>query len=159
MFARRHLLRAIAVPMLAITVAACSGDSDDSPTQPSTPPPTGPSTLQQTDLTVGEGAEATAGKGVIIHYILWRYDPNGADSKGEQLQSSYQLGQTYPFVLGSTQAIVGMSQGVTGMRVGGKRRLVIPPSLAYGSTGISSGGITIRPNEWVVFEVELLSVA
>jgi FKBP-type peptidyl-prolyl cis-trans isomerase len=155
MFGRRHFLWSTAVAVVAATAAGCSGESDDVPTQPSTPPPTGPSTLQITDLTIGEGADATTGKTVIIGYILWRYDPAGTDSKGEQLQSSYQLGITFPFRMFSTDTIVGMSQGVDGMKVGGKRRLVIPPSLAYGSGG--SG--TIRGNEWLVFEVELLAAA
>jgi FKBP-type peptidyl-prolyl cis-trans isomerase len=155
MFGRRYFLWSTAVAVLALTMAACSGDSNDTPTQPSTPPPTGPSTLQITELTIGEGGEATTGKTVIIGYILYRFDPNGGDLKGEQLQSSYQLGTTFPFRMFTTDAIVGMSQGVDGMKVGGKRRLIIPPSLAYGTVGNGP----IRPNEWIVFEVELLAVA
>lgn len=157
---RRQFLWSTAVAVVAATAAGCSGgESDDSPTQPTTPPPTGPATLQITDLTVGEGTEATTGKTVIIAYILYRFDPNGADSKGEVLQSSYASNATFPFRMYSTDTIAGMSQGVDGMKVGGKRRLVIPPSLAYGTTGASSGTVQIRPNEWVVFEVELLAVA
>jgi FKBP-type peptidyl-prolyl cis-trans isomerase FkpA len=156
MFGRRYLLWSTAVAVLALSIAACGGgDSDDSPTQPSTPPPSGPATLQITDLTFGEGTEATTGKTVIIGYILYRYDPAGADGKGEQLQSSYALGTTFPFRMYTTDAIVGMSQGVDGMKVGGKRRLTIPPTLAYGS----GGNGPIRGNEWIVFEVELLAVA
>jgi FKBP-type peptidyl-prolyl cis-trans isomerase FkpA len=151
MFGRRHLIRAIAVPMLALTMAACGGDSDDSPTQPTEPLPQGPATLQITDLTVGEGAEAVNGRTAFIGYSLWRFDPAGTDQKGLLLQTN-----TFSWVVGSNQAIAGMSQGVVGMKVGGKRRLVIPPSLAYGAQGTSGG--EVRPNEWIVFEVELLSV-
>jgi FKBP-type peptidyl-prolyl cis-trans isomerase len=154
MFGRRHILWSTAVAVLALSMAACSGESD-SPTEPTVPPPTGPSTLQITEMTIGEGAEATSGKTVIIHYIVWRYEPSGADLKGEGLQSSYATGTPFQFVVGSNGAIVGMSQGVEGMKVGGKRRLVIPPSLAYGTAGNG----TIRPNEWLVFEVELMSAA
>lgn len=149
MFGRRQFLTT-AVAIAAATASACGGDSDDSPTQPTIPPPTGPATLQITELVVGEGTEATNGRTAFIAYGLWRFDPNGADQKGEGLDAN-----TFSWVVGSNQAISGMSQGVLGMKVGGRRRLVIPPSLAYGSTG--SG--PIRPNEWIVFEVELLAVA
>jgi len=151
MFGRRHFLWSTAVAVAAVTAAACSGDSNDSPTQPTEPLPQGPSTLQITDLTVGEGTEAANGRTAFIAYSLWRFDPNGTDQKGLLLQSN-----TFSWVVGSTQAIAGMSQGVVGMKVGGKRRLVIPPSLAYGAQGTSGG--EVRPNEWIVFDVELLSV-
>ena len=149
MFVRRHILRAIAVATLAVTAAACSGDSD-TPTQPSTPPPTGPATLQITDLTAGEGTEAVNGKTAFITYTLWRFDPNGTDFKGEALDAN-----TFSWLIGGNGAIVGMSQGVQGMKVGGKRRLIIPPSLGYG--GNANG--PIRPNEWLVFEIDLLAIA
>jgi FKBP-type peptidyl-prolyl cis-trans isomerase len=152
MFVRRHFLRAVTVAVLAATVTACGGDSsDDSPTAPTPQLPQGPATLQITDLTVGEGTEAANGRTAFIAYSLWRYDPAGTDSKGLLLQTN-----TFSWVVGSNQAIAGMSQGVVGMKVGGKRRLIIPPSLAYGNTGTSGG--EVRPNEWIVFEVELLNV-
>jgi FKBP-type peptidyl-prolyl cis-trans isomerase FkpA len=150
MYGRRHFLWSTAVAVVAATAAGCSGDSDDTPTQPSTPPPTGPSTLQITDLTVGEGAEAVNGKTAFVTYALWRFDPNGGDLKGEALDAN-----TFSWLIGGTSAIVGMSQGVQGMKVGGKRRLIIPPSLAYGSVGNGP----IRPNEWIVFEIDLLAIA
>jgi FKBP-type peptidyl-prolyl cis-trans isomerase FkpA len=128
------------------TEAPCS--AGDNSTEPL---PQGPSTLQITDLTVGEGTEAVAGKTAFIAYSLWRFDPAGTDQKGLHLQTN-----TFSWVLGSNSAIAGMSQGTIGMKVGGKRRLVIPPSLAYGATGTSGG--EVRPNEWIVFEVELLNI-
>jgi FKBP-type peptidyl-prolyl cis-trans isomerase len=158
MFGRRQFLWSTAVAVVAATAAGCSGgDSDDSPTQPTEPLPQGPASLQITDLTLGEGTEATNGRSVFIHYDLWRFNPSGTDSKGLQIDSSYARNQPYGFTIGSTGAIVGMSQGVTGMKVGGKRRLIIPPSLAYGAQGTSGG--EVRPNEWIVFDVELLAVA
>jgi FKBP-type peptidyl-prolyl cis-trans isomerase FkpA len=150
MFGRRSVL-AIALAAL-VGVAACSGESE-TPTDPTPPPPTGPSTLQTTDLTVGTGAEAQNGNSVFIAYTVWRYDPAGTDSKGQQLDTNVG-GTPFPYTVGGTNVIAGVSQGTVGMKVGGKRRLIIPPSLAYGSTG--SG--TVRPNEWLVFEFELLSV-
>ena len=157
MFGRRHFLWSTAVAVVAATAAGCSGDSNDSPTEPTPQLPQGPATLQITDLTVGEGTEATSGRSVFIHYVLWRYDPAGTDAKGLQIDSSIARNQPFGFTIGSTGAIVGMSQGVIGMKVGGKRRLIVPPSLAYGSTGTSQG--EVRPNEWIVFDVELLAVA
>jgi FKBP-type peptidyl-prolyl cis-trans isomerase FkpA len=151
MFGRRQFLWSTAVAFAAATAAACGGsESDDSPTEPTPPAPTGPSTLQITDITVGEGTEAVAAKTVFITYSLWRFDPNGGDLKGEALESG-----PYSWLLGSNQTIAGMNQGTLGMKVGGKRRLIIPPSLAYGAQGNGR----IRPNEWLVFEIDLLAVA
>ena len=155
MFGRRQFLWTTAVAIAAATASACgSSESNDTPTQPTNPPPTGPATLQITELAIGEGTEAANGRTAFIGYRLWHFDPNGADQKGEEIPQPQP--STFSWVVGSNQAIAGMSQGVVGMKVGGKRRLVIPPSLAYGSAG---SGTTIRPNEWIVFEIELLAVA
>jgi FKBP-type peptidyl-prolyl cis-trans isomerase len=157
MVGRRHKLWSTAVVLLALTVSACSGsDSNDSPTEPTPPAPQGPATMQTTEITVGEGAEAAANSGVFLHYTVWRYEPSGTDFKGTQLGTS-NGGNPLSFVVGTTQYISGLSQGVIGMKVGGKRRVILPPSLAYGTTGSTDG--VIRPNEWLVFELELLSVA
>jgi FKBP-type peptidyl-prolyl cis-trans isomerase FkpA len=156
MFGRRHKLWSTAVVVLALTMAACSGDSDDSPTEPTPPAPQGPATMQTTELTIGEGAEAASNSGVFVHYSVWRYEPSGTDFKGTSLGTSVG-GTPLSFVVGTTSYISGLSQGVTGMKVGGKRRVILPPSLGYGTTGSNDG--VIRPNEWLVFELELLSVA
>ena len=160
MFGRRHFLWSTAVAIAAATTAGCGGDSDDSPTEPTPPAPEGPATMQITEMTVGEGAEAVAGSSVFIHYTLWRYEPSGADFKGAGIETSVG-GNPLSVVVGSTNYITGLSQGILGMRVGGKRRVILPPNLAYGSTGSrnSQGQLVIRPNEWLVFELELLSVA
>jgi FKBP-type peptidyl-prolyl cis-trans isomerase FkpA len=156
MYGRRQFLWSTAVAVVAATAAGCSGsDSDDSPTEPTPPPPTGPATMQITEITVGEGGEAAAGRGVFVHYTLFRYDPAGTDSKGAQIETTVG-GNPTSFVVGTTNLIPGFSQGVIGMKVGGKRRVILPPSLAYGNTGSTNG--TIRPNEWIIFEYELLSV-
>jgi FKBP-type peptidyl-prolyl cis-trans isomerase FkpA len=152
MFCRR-LLRLSTIAAL-LWAGACGSTS--TPAAPTVTLPTGPATLQITDLVIGTGTEAAATSSVFINYTLWRYDPAGTDGKGLLIQTSVG-GSPYPFTVGSGTIITGVSQGVIGMKVGGKRLLLIPPSLAYGATGTSDGAI--RPNEWIVFEIELLSVA
>jgi FKBP-type peptidyl-prolyl cis-trans isomerase FkpA len=151
MFCRR-LLRLSTIAAL-LWAGACGSTS--TPAAPTVTLPTGPATLQITDLVIGTGTEAAATSSVFINYTLWRYDPAGTDGKGLLIQTSVG-GSPYPFTVGSGTIITGVSQGVIGMKVGGKRLLLIPPSLAYGTTGTSDGAI--RPNEWIVFEIELLSV-
>jgi FKBP-type peptidyl-prolyl cis-trans isomerase len=103
-----------------------------------------------TDLVVGTGAEAVNGRNVTLQYTLWLYHPTAPENKGREVQAG-----TYPFVLGTGNAIQGWHQGIPGMRVGGRRRLVIPPNLAYGATGSPP---TIPSNATILFEVTLLSV-
>ncbi len=113
------------------------------------------SALEVTDLVVGQGAEATAGSQVTVHYTGWMYDHTHPDKKGTTFDSSLKGGQPFSFVLGQQQVIAGWDQGVTGMKVGGQRRLVIPAALAYGDRG--AGG-AIPPGATLVFDVELLAV-
>jgi len=103
--------------------------------------------LRITDLVVGEGAEAVAGKTVVVNY-------RGSLSNGKEFDSSYGRGP-FRFPLGGSQVIKGWDEGVAGMKVGGKRKLVIPPDLGYGSRG--AGGV-IPPDATLIFEVELLEV-
>ncbi|AJC21973.1 FKBP-type peptidyl-prolyl cis-trans isomerase [Pandoraea pulmonicola] len=104
--------------------------------------------LQYDDLQVGDGAEATAGKTVTVHYTGWLTD-------GQKFDSSKDRNDPFAFVLGGGMVIRGWDEGVAGMKVGGKRKLVIPPELGYGARG--AGGV-IPPNATLVFEVELLNV-
>ncbi len=104
--------------------------------------------LQIEDLQVGNGAEATAGANVFVHYTGWLTD-------GTKFDSSLDRGQPFSFPLGGGRVIKGWDQGVAGMKVGGKRKLTIPPELGYGARG--AGGV-IPPNATLVFEVELLDV-
>lgn len=106
------------------------------------------SKLEIEDLKVGIGAEATAGQNVKVHYTGWLTD-------GTKFDSSVDRGRPFEFPLGGGRVIAGWDQGVQGMRVGGKRRLTIPPELGYGARG--AGGV-IPPNATLVFEVELLGV-
>jgi peptidylprolyl isomerase len=108
-----------------------------------------PAELVIEDLTVGEGDEATSGCTVEVHYA------GNAWSTRQQFDASWDRGDTFEFRLGAGQVIPGWDQGVAGMRVGGRRRLVIPPGMAYGKGG--AGGV-IGPNETLVFVVDLLGV-
>jgi FKBP-type peptidyl-prolyl cis-trans isomerase len=111
-----------------------------------------PSGLKYTDTTVGTGAEATKGRKVSVHYTGWLYN-NGA--KGAKFDSSLDRGQPFGFALGAGQVIRGWDEGVAGMKIGGKRTLIIPPDLGYGARG--AGG-AIPPNATLMFDVELLGV-
>jgi FKBP-type peptidyl-prolyl cis-trans isomerase len=112
------------------------------------------STYTQTDLREGTGAMATSGQTAKVHYTGWLYDANAADNKGKQFDSSVGRGP-FSFRLGGGQVIRGWDQGVQGMKVGGQRRLVLPPEFGYGARG---AGTVIPPNATLVFDVELLDV-
>ncbi|MBA9006544.1 FKBP-type peptidyl-prolyl cis-trans isomerase [Thermomonospora cellulosilytica] len=113
---------------------------------PEGPPP---EYLDITDITVGDGPEATKGSTVSVHYLGVAY------STGEEFDASWNRGEPFEFPLGAGRVIKGWDMGVAGMRVGGRRRLVIPPHLAYGNRG---AGAAIRPGETLIFVVDLLAV-
>ncbi len=108
-----------------------------------------PTDLQITEVTEGDGAEATSGRTVVVHYV------GVAHSTGEQFDASYDRGDPLSFRLGVGQVIAGWDQGVQGMKVGGRRQLVIPSHLAYGDRG--AGGV-IAPGEALIFVVDLVDV-
>ena len=113
---------------------------------PEGPPPT---ELDVTDITVGDGAEAKSGQKVSVHYVGVAY------STGEEFDASYNRGTPLDFPLGAGRVIAGWDQGVAGMKVGGRRKLVIPPHLGYGDRG--AGGV-IKGGETLIFVVDLLDV-
>lgn len=135
------------VLLISSLAGACGDDAGTSPSSTSSP------AYSQTDLRVGTGVEAVAGRAATVHYTLWLYDAGRAENKGSQIESSVGA-QPFTFVVGARQVIAGWDQGVPGMRVGGQRRLVLPANLAYGSSG--SG--RIPPNAPLVFDIELLAV-
>lgn len=110
---------------------------------------TTPSGLKYMDLVVGTGPAAEAGKTVVVHYTGWLTD-------GTKFDSSVDRGQPFSFPLGAGRVIKGWDEGVAGMAVGGKRKLMIPPQLGYGSRG---AGSVIPPNAELIFEVQLLEIA
>ena len=144
----------LAIPVLLLSVA-CGGD-DGAPTSPTTPanPSVGLDVPFSTeDLTVGTGQEAMNGDTLYVDYTGWLYDPNAAENKGTQFDSSRGR-DPFAFTLGAGRVIAGWDQGVPGMRVGGLRRIVIPPELGYGSSGQGP----IPGDATLLFEVELVSI-
>jgi FKBP-type peptidyl-prolyl cis-trans isomerase len=143
---------------VALLAAGCnSNDGGGSPTDPSQVN----IQFSTTDLVVGTGAEAVAPNRATLNFELWLYNASGTASKGSRVQGSDTAGPL-TIVMGTGQivpppgtVITGFEQGVRGMRVGGKRRIYIPPSLAWGSAGAPPA---IPPNASVVFEVELTNV-
>ena len=111
--------------------------------------------IKMTDTTEGTGAMALAGKTVSVHYTGWLFDPAAPETKGRKFDSSRDRGEAFSFDLGAGQVIAGWDRGVAGMRVGGHRRLTIPPEFGYGARG--AGGV-IPPGATLVFDVELLGV-
>jgi peptidylprolyl isomerase len=122
-----------------------------SDSKPTVAPPGGdpPGDLVIDDLEAGTGDEAQTGHNVEVHYV------GVAWSTGDQFDASWDRGQTFSFQLGGGQVITGWDQGVQGMRVGGRRQLTVPPHLGYGARG--AGGV-IKPNETLVFVVDLVAV-
>ncbi|MDQ1584902.1 MAG: hypothetical protein QOH80_267 [Actinomycetota bacterium] len=108
-----------------------------------------PNDLQITDVTVGDGDEAAAGRTAVVHYV------GVAHSTGEEFDASYNRGEPFSFRLGAGNVIAGWDRGVVGMRVGGRRQLVIPPELGYGQRG---AGSAIAPGETLIFVVDLIDL-
>jgi peptidylprolyl isomerase len=131
---------------VAGSVVAMASDTKPSVTIPDGPPP---GDLLIEDLEIGDGAEAVVGEPVNVHYVGVSW------SSGEEFDSSWSRRELFAFPLGAGHVIPGWDQGVAGMKVGGRRRLTIPPHLAYGSRG--AGGV-IGPDETLVFVVDLHDV-
>jgi peptidylprolyl isomerase len=133
------------------STSAATSESPAAKTKPKVAVPKGdpPRKLEETDLEVGSGAAAKAGDEVTVQYV-------GASYKtGKEFDSSWSRDEPFPFTLGAGQVIAGWDQGVEGMKVGGRRELVIPPELAYGESGYPPA---IAPNETLVFVIDLLEV-
>jgi FKBP-type peptidyl-prolyl cis-trans isomerase FkpA len=140
----RRRFALLLLPLLAV-VTGC----DDAPTSASSIPG-----YSQTDVRPGTGTAAATGNLLAVQYTGWLFDPSKTDSKGLQFDTSLGGTDPFSFTLGAGQVITGWDQGLVGMRVGGLRRLVVPPSLAYGTSRTS----LIPPNATLVFDIELVSV-
>jgi FKBP-type peptidyl-prolyl cis-trans isomerase FkpA len=137
----------VAAFVAILSLTACGGGSGDAGAG-SAVNPNNPAALVKTDNVLGTGAEAVAGKTANVTYTLWLYSAAAADHKGTRVESN-----TFSFKLGANAVIAGFEQGVTGMKVGGKRTIEVPSSLGYGA-----GGNGIAPNQGLVFEIILNKV-
>ena len=141
--------------LAAVSIPACSQKEVAAVSEKPTESPAAagavktPSGLAYVDLVKGNGAAPTSGKNVTVHYTGWL-------ENGTKFDSSVDRGQPFTFRIGAGEVIPGWDEGVMSMRVGGKRKLIIPPQLGYGANG--AGGV-IPPNATLIFEVELLDVA
>jgi len=159
-----HGRRIVLPVVLAVAVTAHAGGVAAQAAAPSAPPPVQSlaskvgakvTELKKIDEKQGNGQEAVAGKAVLVHYTGWLYDPAVPDGRGAKFDSSRDRQLPFGFVLGAGRVIKGWDEGVAGMKVGGKRTLVIPPEMGYGSRG--AGGV-IPPNATLLFDVELVEV-
>ena len=143
--------RSFVFGLISLLALALPAGADPALTRPTVTVPRGPrpAALRTRDLRVGTGAVATTGMEVEVQYV------GVAWSTGREFDASWNRGQTFRFTLGRRMVIQGWDQGVAGMRVGGRRELIIPPALGYGARG--AGG-AIGPNETLIFVVDLVSV-
>src|SRR6266478_2232982 len=142
-----HLKGALAA-LFFVSLTAPSQAADGAPGKMSELP----SGLKYTDSKVGDGATAAAGHKVSVHYTGWLYNNR---EKGKKFDSSVDRGEPFKFPLGARRVIAGWDEGVKGMRIGGKRTLILKPELGYGARG--AGGV-IPPNAMLIFDVELLGL-
>lgn len=151
--------RSIILILVCLTAlaAACSADKESTGTSPAASEPasstatTTPSGLQYTDLTQGQGEAAAEGDSVDVHYTGWLY----TDGKRGMMFDSSEGNDPFPVTIGETLVIKGWTEGLVGMKEGGKRQLIIPPSLAYGATGFPP---VIPPDSTLEFEVQVVKL-
>jgi len=145
----------LAVLITAVTLCAC-----ERPEKTVTIPAAPVTELIIRDIKSGDGAPAQNGQQVTLHYTGWLYDASAEQSHGKQFDSSRgddnNQAQPFHFYLGANQVIPGWDQGIVGMKVGGRRTLIIPSDLAYGKRGAGHG--LVPPNATLIFEIELLAV-
>jgi FKBP-type peptidyl-prolyl cis-trans isomerase FkpA len=143
----RRVFRSVAWFAAIVAVAALGSSCDSYPLQPSSPD------YSQQDLRVGTGAEAISGSVMTVSYTGWLYDISKTDKKGVVFDTTVGK-DPLTFTLGIGAVVRGWEEGLVGMKVGGVRRLILPPSFAYGSARYS----TIPPNSTLIFDIELLSI-
>lgn len=166
----KSLTPALTLVTLAIVAAACSPSDRTTETTSTSPapaaesapaiPPTATGTesmpLQKIELAPGNGAEIKSGQTALVHYTGWLYDTAAAENKGKKFDSSVDGNEPFEFPVGAGMVIKGWDEGVVGMKVGSKRRLVIPPEMGYGARG--AGGGLIPGGATLVFDVELVEI-
>jgi FKBP-type peptidyl-prolyl cis-trans isomerase FkpA len=149
------LISSLLAALLAMSLSACNAETNSSSTQETAIMTSEITELQKIDMLVGSGREAEPGFNITVHYTGWLYHPAASDKKGKKFDSSVDRGQPFNFGLGQGQVIQGWDQGFAGMKIGGKRTLIIPSEMGYGARG--AGGV-IPPNANLIFDVELLDV-
>ena len=150
---KKSMLMASALIIAMLTMTGCKADSKTSTKE--TAMTQNVTELVKKDTVMGEGREAEAGFNVTVNYTGWLYDPSKPDGKGIKFDSSLDRREPFVFFLGGGQVIQGWDEGFAGMKIGGKRTLIIPSEMGYGARG--AGGV-IPPNATLVFDVELLDV-
>jgi FKBP-type peptidyl-prolyl cis-trans isomerase FkpA len=150
----KHIITASILGLaLTLTLAGCDRQKEKAPPAPQVAADSSPISLQKIDTVPGTGKEAVAGATVVVNYTGWLYDPKAPQQHGAQFDSSVGR-EPFSFRLGSGGVIKGWDDGVQGMKVGGKRTLVIPAAMGYGEDGAGP----IPPNANLIFDVELLDV-
>jgi FKBP-type peptidyl-prolyl cis-trans isomerase FkpA len=144
-----HKRRIFFASLSLALLAACGGGS------PAVVPPAAANAFEILELAPGEGAPIASGQQAVVQYTGWLYAVSAPDKKGKKFDSSRDGGQPFRFVVGAGQVIKGWDRGVLGMKVGGRRRLIIPSDLAYGDSG--AGGV-IPPGATLVFDVDLVGI-
>ncbi len=147
--------RQLAAVLVALSALALTNTASAEPQKEKTAMKKSITELEKIDRNVGTGKEAMPGISVDVHYTGWLYDPSKPEGHGTKFDSSVDRGEPFTFFLGGGQVIRGWDEGVVGMKEGGKRTLIIPSSMGYGSRG--AGGV-IPPYATLVFDVELLHV-
>ncbi|PWQ96557.1 FKBP-type peptidyl-prolyl cis-trans isomerase [Leucothrix pacifica] len=152
----KNILTITAIASTTLILAACGSNNSSSESASVAPKAmTSIAGFQKIDTRVGQGPMAQAGQTVSVHYTGWLYDNNAADKRGTKFDSSVDRGQPFEFPLGAGRVIKGWDNGVAGMQVGGKRTLIIPSDMGYGTRG---AGSKIPPNATLLFDVELLGI-
>ena len=155
---KRSSLRSTGIALfnswLFLALAAC-GSKQETATPAAAPAAPAVASMQSIVLKPGEGAAIAAGQIAVVQYTGWLYETSAADNKGKRFDSSLDAGKPFSFPLGTGSVIKGWDQGVVGMQVGERRRLIIPPDMAYGDAG--AGGV-IPPGATLVFDVELVKI-
>lgn len=149
--------------MFAVFAASASyiAVAEDKPAAPAAPPVAAPAAtpaaeLKIIDRQVGTGREVQSGRAALVQYTGWLYDDKAPENKGKQFDTSANRGLPFGFIVGVGKVIKGWDQGVLGMKVGGKRTLIIPPQLGYGDKDVGNG--LIPPNSTLLFDIELVDV-
>lgn len=155
-----QLLGPLLVGICVLGLSACQAETNTANTNKTTTSGAKAMTvriteLQKIDTQVGTGREAEPGFNVTVHYTGWLYDAAAEEGKGKKFDSSLDRNQPFNFFLGGAQVIQGWDEGFAGMKIGGKRTLIIPSEMGYGARG---AGAAIPPNADLIFDVELLGV-